>query len=308
MNERKSEVLRVQRVGAADETAALALTFAELEPTERARRIALLRDRSGMGPIGGLWAAYRGRRMVGAMRAQVQPGKSAFVAAPRVTPDETPETARVLLARVVESLPGEGVRLAQALLDTDQGEDAALLSAGGFQYVSDLLYLVSTTGAFPRNPPAKHLEFVAYAPERHQRLAQLIERTYAGSLDVRAIDGVRDVDDVLEGYKAGGRFDPARWLLVRHDGADVGCLLLCALAGNGAESDEWELTYLGVVPEARRRGFAVAMARHAQWLARQAGCGRLVLAVDAANAAAIGVYAAAGFVSWDRRSVFLRVF
>ncbi|MEX0678428.1 MAG: GNAT family N-acetyltransferase [Pirellulales bacterium] len=222
----------------------------------------------------------------------------------RVAAGEPPETARALLARVVETLPSQGVQLAQALLTTDHGPDRELLVAAGFRHASDLLYLVSVTGAFPQNPPAAHLEFVPYSHKRHPRLAQLVERTYAGSLDCRAIDGVRNVDDVLAGYKAAGAFDPARWLLVRHQGTDVGCLLISP----DADNKSWELTYMGVVPEMRRRGFALSIARHAQWLARNAGCGRLVLAVDAANAPAIGVYAAAGFIAWDRRSVFLRVF
>jgi hypothetical protein len=99
-------------------------------------------------------------------------------------------------------------------------------------------------------------------------------------------------------------FDPALWLTVQHAGADVGCLLISP----ERENVQWELTYMGVVPEARGRGFGLAMARHAQWLALESKCGRLVLAADAANAPAIEVYAAAGFTTWDRRSVFLRVF
>jgi ribosomal protein S18 acetylase RimI-like enzyme len=63
---------------------------------------------------------------------------------------------------------------------------------------------------------------------------------------------------------------------------------------------------MGVVPEARGQGLGISIVRHAQYLARAAGRERLVLAVDAANEPAIAVYAAAGFVCWDRRSVFLR--
>jgi ribosomal protein S18 acetylase RimI-like enzyme len=74
------------------------------------------------------------------------------------------------------------------------------------------------------------------------------------------------------------------------------------------DDEAWELTYLGVVPEARRRGFGISMTRHAQWLARVAGARRMTLAVDAANEPAIAVYSAAGFAAWDRRCVFLRVF
>jgi GNAT superfamily N-acetyltransferase len=167
-----------------------------------------------------------------------------------------------------------------------------------------LLYLASQREAFPESPPSESLRYVAYSPDVHQRLARTIERTYVDSLDCLAIDRVRTIDDVLEGYRAGGRFDPARWLLVRSADADLGCVLLADDAANNS----WELTYLGVVPEARGKGFGLAITRHAQWLARLAGCKRMVVAVDAENSPAIRVYAAAGFVAWDHRSVFLRTF
>jgi ribosomal protein S18 acetylase RimI-like enzyme len=242
--------------------------------------------------------------MVGAMRAAALAGKTGLVTVPRVVADEPPETAAGLFSRAVEDLAGQGVCLAQALLRTDHGPDAGLLERGGFRHAWDLLYLVSLPAAFPDAPPAEKLDFVPYSRSTHRPFAELVERTYADSLDCPALDGVRQVDDVLDGYRAASNFDPALWLSVRHAGADVGCLLISA----EAEHSQWELTYMGVVPEARRRGVGLTIARHAQWLARTSGCGRLVLGVDADNAPAQCVYAAAGFVTWDRRSVFLRVF
>jgi hypothetical protein len=111
------------------------------------------------------------------------------------------------------------------------------------------------------------------------------------------------MDDVIAGYQATGSFDPARWFLLRHDGSDVGCLLLAEHAANR----QWEVAYVGLAPEARGRGWGVATIRQAQWLARRARVGRLLLAVDAANAPAIATYAAAGFSAWDRRTVMLRI-
>ncbi len=106
----------------------------------------------------------------------------------------------------------------------------------------------------------------------------------------------------MAGYRALGTFDPAHWLLVSEGPDDVGCVLLA----DHPSSDQAELVYLGVVPEARGRGIGLAMTRHAQWLAHCAGRGQLVVAVDAANTPALDVYAESGFVGWDRQSVFLR--
>jgi GNAT superfamily N-acetyltransferase len=65
---------------------------------------------------------------------------------------------------------------------------------------------------------------------------------------------------------------------------------------------------MGVLPAARGHGWGAGIVRYAQWLAGQAARGRLVLAVDAANAPALRMYAAAGFRQWDQTSVFLRIF
>jgi hypothetical protein len=45
--------------------------------------------------------------------------------------------------------------------------------------------------------------------------------------------------------------------------------------------------------------------RHALHLCRLASRNRLVLAVDAVNQPALKMYAAAGFQSWDQKSVFI---
>jgi ribosomal protein S18 acetylase RimI-like enzyme len=146
------------------------------------------------------------------------------------------------------------------------------------------------------------LEFETYSEDQRSRLGEVIQRTYIETLDCPQLGGVRDMDDVLDGYQATGTFDPKRWLFLRSDSQDVGCLLLAA----HPDVPQWELVYLGLVPEARGRGWGLEATRYAQWLARLADQPRVVLAVDALNAPALAMYAAAGFVAWDRRSVFLR--
>ena len=147
------------------------------------------------------------------------------------------------------------------------------------------------------------LQYECYSSDAADRFAAVVERTYVGTRDCPRLDGVRPIGEVLDGYRAVGRFDPARWLVVAMRGNDVGCLLLA----DHPPHKLWEIVYMGIVPEARGNGFGLAVTRHAQWLAGKAGAERLVLAVDAANEPAIKGYAAAGFAGWDRRSVFLKV-
>ncbi len=303
MTRNASNPLCVQKALPGDQAQALELLFSHLPAADRGNQVARFLAESAGSPPAGLWVGYRRKRLVAAGLAEVHPGRTAVVFPPRLVADEPPATARELLAGVVADLLRQGVQLAQALLETDHGPDADLLVACGFRHVSNLLYLMSVQSSFPTSRPSDGLEFAAYAAKERQRMARLVERTYQGSLDCPAMDGVRGIEDVLEGYRAAGVFDPNRWIIVRHRETDIGCMLLT----DHPQNNQWELVYLGVVPEARGHGWGVAMVRSAQWLARQAGRPRLVLAVDAANLPAIATYATAGFVAWDHRSVYLRV-
>lgn len=112
------------------------------------------------------------------------------------------------------------------------------------------------------------------------------------------------MDEVLTSYRDTGEFDPQRWLIVQHEDRDVGCLLLA----DHPAADQWELVYMGLMAEARGRGFGLPLVQYAQWLTRLADRPRLVVAVDGANGPAMSVYDSAGFVSWDQRVVFWRKF
>ena len=295
--------LHIERAGAAEREEAIALALAHLSAEDRPRHAAAWAD-SIAASQADLWVGRRGGRLTAAMLAQIQPGRTANILPPHVVHGESCEAASAILTHCAGDLGRRGVRLAQALLETDHGDDMETLMAAGFRHAADLQFLVSVAGSFPTETPQDDLQFVSYCDAEHKRLTTIIEQTYEGSLDCPQIDRVRDVGDVLAGYRAVGEFDPARWLVVRHGGNDVGCLLLA----DHPRSDAWELVYMGVVPAARGRGFGLALCRTAQWMTACAGRERLTAAVDAANAPAIAAYAAAGFVTWDARSVFLRVF
>ncbi len=290
----------------AERRTALELAWVYLARPERDAQIARLLGQAETKPelLDGLLRARRGNRVVGAIWAQLQPGKTAFMSLPHIGAGEPVATAAALLDALLKVLAVRQTRLAQALLTTDFGEEFDLLRAAGFEHFADLLYMASVERAFPDHAPVGALDFESYSERQQDRLCRIIERTYAGSQDCPRLNGVRQMADVIAGYRATGSFDPSRWLIVRHAGSDVGCLLLA----EHAPQRQWEVAYVGLVPEARRRGWGMAAVRQAQWLARRARVEKLLLAVDAANAPAIATYAAAGFTAWDRRSVMLRIF
>ena len=288
---------QVLPIGAADRDAACRLVFRRLPATLHPQQMAALTGDEVL--LGG----YRGSRLVGAVLAQPQAVDAATLWPPQVLDDESSETAGELLAAAMRQLAQRQVRLVQTLLETDAQPEAAVLLAGGFSHATDLLYLDCHEGVFPTTRPETSLAFESVETAGPERLVRVVEATYVETLDCPVLNGVRSVADVLAGYRASGVFDSHAWLIASHAGRDVGCLILTAYPEHGF----WELTYMGVVPGGRGHGWGADLARHAQWLARQAGQPRLVLAVDARNDPAIRAYAGVGFHAWDRRSVYLKM-
>jgi len=284
----------------------LSLVFRDLLVEDRRQRMhVLLNDQqSGIASLSGLVEARRGEELVGGVLSEIQVGRTAAVWPPSLVPDEPPSTAEKLLASASEFLTAERICAAHALVDPDTADDEPLLRAAGFHPLASLLYLVCLEDHFPPSRPTSPLEFESYSPASHDRLGRVIEATYVETLDCPGLSGVRQIDDVLDGYRATGGFAPDRWLHVRHRGEDVGCLLLA----DHPERENCELVYMGLAPAARGRGWGKDMTRHAQWLTRRLGRPRLVLAVDEGNVPANRTYSTLGFHSWNRKSVYLKKF
>ncbi len=283
---------------------ALGLVFGDAPAEERDELVeGMLGEGEGNEAVG-LFGAWAGEEMAGAVMGQVQPGRTAAVWLPRLTPKATPETAHALMTAVCRWLKEQDVVLAQVLAAELSASDRMMLEAARFVHLAELLYLVAVNEPFPPQPPATMLRFVPAAAVEEDRLATVVDRTYESTRDCEALDGVRRTADVLAGYRAVGSSGSSEWFLVRCDNDDAGCLILADHPRQG----NLELVYMGVVPSCRGRGWGVDIARWAQWRAGVLGRERLVLAVDAENGPALTAYAAAGFRAWDQRSVYIRTF
>jgi mycothiol synthase len=301
-----SQSVRICAVSLEDRAAALELTFGNLPPEQRQRQIESISSALSphKHPWVGLLGAYRGDKLVGSIFSQIQPGKYAQVWPPRLAQNEAVNTAAYLLRAAAEWLGQEPVCMAQMLLENASAEDEKTLCEGGFDYLTDLLYLVCLKDDFLQAVLPCPLEFEVYNSQNHDRLARIVEATYRETLDCPKLNHVRQLDDVLEGYRATGNFLPGFWLIVRYENRDVGCLLLA----DHPKYENMELVYMGIIPEYRGQHWGSDIARHAQWVARQAGRARLVLAVDASNRPAIEMYASVGFRTWDQRRIYYRIF
>lgn len=297
--------ISVSPVPPGDRSAALDLVLSHLPLQERSEQIETIL--STLATDGhswdGLLGAYRSGLLVGSIFSQILPGKNAQVWLPRLVNGHETSVAIDLLKATVHRLEQCQVCMMQMLLETVTAEEEQILHKGGFDYLTDLLYLVCLKDDLPLSPLPTGLEYETYNSQNHDRLARIVEATYQGTLDSPKMNNVRRLEDVLEGYRASGVFSPGRWLIVRHENRDVGCLLLA----DHPRYENMELVYMGVIPAVRGHRWGTDIARHAQSVAKQANRLRLVLAVDASNRPAIDMYASVGFRAWDQRRVYYRI-
>jgi mycothiol synthase len=246
-----------------------------------------------------LLAAELNANLQAAVWAEQFPGRTAVVAAPAGPSVDL--AGEQLLGELHRVLRENDVALVQAALTPAQTQEAKRLERGGYRWVADLLYMAASNTAFPDAAWQLPFSLAAFQPGLdEERLLNVIDQTYLGTLDCPALDGLRKTSDVLAGYQAIGAFDPSRWLFVRSELGDVGCLLLAEHAGG-----QWELVYFGLIPSVRGQGWGIELVRWAMWLARAGGAEQMVLSVDAANTPARRSYELAGFRAWEIRRVFV---
>jgi len=248
----------------------------------------------------------RGRgRLLGAVLCLPLPGESALVWPPQCAPDKRRSLFEDALLRcAAEWLRARDVRVAQALLSPEEAELADALPRNGFAHVTHLLFLRRDLSLpQPRLRSRARLKYQSYNPSEPSLFHQTLQNTYKDTLDCPELNGVRGVEEVIAGHRGQSHFDPDLWLLALADGLPVGVLLLM----RSPETHDWEISYVGVAPEARRRGFGRELVLKALAQARTAGAPYLTLSVDARNQPARELYRVLGFEAYDRREVFLAV-
>ncbi len=258
------------------------------------------------------WVALRGSTLVGAIEAICQSGRTAYVRIPATVPGEPDDTCVGLVTAITQQLADtQQTDLAQSMLDVTATKAQASFQAAGYEYVAELLYLLWTAGTevppgFPSIPNLRLLPVSQCSPSV---LPEVIEATYRETLDCPALDGVRDMQDVLDGYRSVGQTGDRHWMLAFDGQRPVGCLLLAEHPANPESSSQagtWELVYMGLIPGARGHGWGAALIQRAQQLVTEHQAEHLILAVDAQNRPALGHYLRAGFTIGNRRLVLLK--
>ena len=246
-----------------------------------------------------------GDRICGVLTIAIQPdGTINFWPAAVVSslrPEECAEMQRKLYSQAIDFFKESGSWIAQCLL-AQQGVVASReLAAAGIPRLTELSFLARSLDEKLPPVPEQSMATIEEFDSEHnrERFANLLERTWQGTLDCPELNGCRSGVEALDGHQLAGEFSPDRWLLFSVDGADVGVLLLT----NHPDEQVWEVVYFGVAAEARGQGLGRVILLEGLRRAQQAGALELVLAVDARNSPALKLYTELGFRPFDRRVV-----
>lgn len=210
--------------------------------------------------LGRVELAISGDRMLWAVLPIASPGRTLLVLSPNsLFESSKTDGAERLIRSVCQEYARQDCKLAQVLLDPAAETVRSIYLRIGFKEMAELEYLqapVRRIGTPPELP--SDLQFATYSAETHDYFARAIQDSYANSLDCPALNGLREIEDVIEGHRAAGQvggdgnFDPLLWRVVLRRSVPqaapepCGVLLLCRTD----PSEAMELVYLGVSPSA----------------------------------------------------------
>jgi ribosomal protein S18 acetylase RimI-like enzyme len=286
---------------------AFRLIFRHLSAQDRENRVAnalRLMHHKELDP-NGLLLARGPHGLLGAIICQPVPGASGLIWPPQaVTDTRSAEIEDLLIRHACAWLRQCGAKLAQSLLPPKEAHLAAPLLRNGFTHATDLWYLrhkLDVPSHLLRD--SERLTYQTYANGDPDLFQQTLVRTYAETLDCPEVNGIRDVQEIITGHRAQGLHDPERWWLALDHGRPVGVLLVAEMP----EGEGWDLAYVGVVPEARRRGIGRELVRKALGAAHHGNATQLTLSVDVRNCPAWDLYTSLGFQPYDQRKVYLAI-
>lgn len=245
----------------------------------------------------GVFVAREGDVLRGAVCCQPTGGAAALVSGPRG--DATDE----LIAAGLAWLQKRGVKIVHAMARPENAAVLTPLGRHGFAAVGPMEYLRLTLAGGP--PCSPRDSSLTLRPFDETVFAKVLERTYLGSLDFPELMGVQTTAEILAGYRANPKARAENWFLAEsngENGAAAGVLMLTEVE----PIEHWDLTYVGVVPERRRRGLGRALVRAAIDHVMERGGERLEVAVDARNGPARQLYRELGFQLIEHRLVSLK--
>jgi ribosomal protein S18 acetylase RimI-like enzyme len=251
--------------------------------------------------------------LVSAAVAVLQPAKAAsLLAIHALGTSKAAENA--VLSHLRSQLAGRGVQFLQATSDSPP-TDRRLIRLG-FKHLAELAVLVleSEKLASLDCEADSTLQFLPATndPAMIDRIAQTAELSFTETCDCPALNEFRTPTEIVDGYRLSPQFDSHFWRLATLGNKPAGCLILTAhraeqpppIEREKAAVGAIEISYMGLVPQYRKRGLGRALLIEAVKIAKQHHASRMVLAVDRENSPAIALYQRQGWTEAAKESVW----
>ncbi|HEV3144563.1 MAG TPA: GNAT family N-acetyltransferase [Gemmataceae bacterium] len=266
-----------------------------------AKALHLLRGKAPETPR--LLLAEEVDEIAGVILVQALVGGTGIVWPPHVAAEEVDRIALedALVQEAIQWLRQNGAKLAQAVLYEDEAPHAGPLERNGFIHPTQLWYLRHELELPPEllcEPET--LSFQTYAECDRNLFHRVLWQSYEQTRDFPEVSGRRSIEDVVRGLQAVG-YNPQHWWLAWSAQKPAGVLILSVMP----DVDGWEISYVGVIPETRKRGFGRELVRKALFETKAMGGHEVVLSVDARNEPALRLYAKLGFEVYEQREVYL---
>lgn len=281
-------------------TNAFEVAFAQLPAEQRAARVehGIHLMQAGILDPRGVLVARKDARIVGVQICEILQGSACLFWLPGADND----CADALVHAGLDWCRTRGCKLAQALARPDELTRSRPLVRAGFRAITRLgQWRRDLTGLPPFRESTWRVEH--FRPGLAQPFADTLERTYEGTFDCPELNGVRTIDEIIAGHRAQGKFRSDFWWHAYSGDRPAGVLMMAEML----DGTTWELAYLGVVPEFRRRGLARYLLTRALHGLLEQPATHVVLAVDDRNTPARRMYESLGFVQFDASEVYLFV-
>ena len=311
----------IYRVGASGRPEALAvLLTGKANPSDPAVATFLAYAAEHSLSLEHLWAAGsggaagRGGKAAAAVLVIPGPGRTAVVFMSPVDRRSDVALHAAVARAAVAPLDGGRFAMVQCLLEPGEAVKGRVLEAAGFRFLAELVHMhrsvrrVADPG--PLTVGGRALVETRWSEAARPAFAGAIGATYVDTLDCPGLLGLREMDDIIAGHMASGRFKPKLWS-VWHDlgggeGGGVGGEPAAVLLVSGSvQHGGHELVYLGVAERYRGRGLGRRLVEEALHRVHADGGGELHLAVDRRNTPAVRLYREAGFRNADRKTAYI---
>jgi ribosomal protein S18 acetylase RimI-like enzyme len=293
-----------------ERAAALDLLFHHLDAADRAGRVQRVTQLIADGEMAadGIFVCRIGDTLAGTMVGVALPGATGMVWPPRTLggPQQTLVEDH-LVCHANSWLRERGCKFGQGLLGATETPLGEVLQRSGYAHVTTLLYLhkeLNAAESLPVSAEPADLACQDYTLCDRELFHGTLLSSYEDTLDCPELNDARTAEEIIAGYRGVEGCRPERWWLAWHENRPAGVLILTEHPARAS----WDLSYLGLVRSARRRGLGQALTRKALRDAQTAGATSMTLTMDVRNEPAWRLYRAFKFDIYDQREVYLLVF